>query len=127
MSPLLSATAMAAIRKVGELGMITDVQIFSESYDTGSDLTDDPYGSSTSFSAVSVTVKGWLVGDWGRSRTPGVGDTNTTTNYRLRLPVGTSIKPGDRTDINGNSYYVMDAGTDQTWPEWLVCTLRRNK
>lgn len=128
MSQLLSPAAMAAIRRVGELGMITDVEIFSESYDTGTDLADNPYGSSTDFpTTASVTVKGWLVGLWATRRERAVGDIDSTTNYRLRLPVGTVIKGGDRVDISGNSYYVMDAGTDQTWPEWLACTLRRNK
>jgi hypothetical protein len=119
---------MAAIRRVGELGMIDTVEIYHQSVDVGLDESDDPYGSSTSFpTTVTSTTKGWLVGEWSRVRNTGIGDIDTTTNYRLRLPVGTTIAPGDRVSIHGNFYSVFDAGTDQTWPEWLVCVVRRSK
>lgn len=128
MSALLSASALAAIQSVGEQGMTSDVEIFRESVDLGLDLTDDEYGSKATIATVaSSTVSGWLVGRWSDVRNSGVGDMDTTTVYRLRLPVGTEISPGDRVVISGNSYSVIDVGNDQTWQEWLTCVLRRSK
>jgi hypothetical protein len=128
MTPLLSAAQMAAIQTVGESGMTADVEIFHESIDLGLDLTDDEYGSKATIEEVSSTaVKGWLVGRWSDTRNQNGGDIDTTGVYRLRLPVGTEIAPGDRVDISSNSYSVIDVGNDQTWQEWLTCVLRRSK
>lgn len=128
MSPLLSASQMAAVQSLGVQGMITDIGIYPTSFDSGLDLTDDPYGSTLDYATTpSATVKGWLVGSWATSRDVGIGDVNSTTLYKLRLPVGTTIKPGWMVKANGGSYLVEDAGTDQTWPEWLTCMVKRNK
>lgn len=125
---LLSASELSAIQALGIEGMTASVEIFPSIYDTGGDLTDDPYGSSLTFATTaSATVSGWLVGHWEDSRNTDVGDLNTTTVYRLRLPVGTSIDVGWHVEINDNTYLVIDAGTDQTWPEWLTCVVKRVK
>jgi hypothetical protein len=124
---LLSASQLTSIQQLGLKGMTADVVIYSSATDLGLDLTDDPYGSKLTVAATGVTVKGWLVGRWSIERGRDAGDVDTSTSYRLRLPVGTSIEPGWEVDIGGNRYNVIDAGTDQTWPEWLSCTLRRSK
>lgn len=124
---LLSPSQMAAIRSIGVLGMITPLTIFAAAEDTGLDFTDDPYGSTTTYAPVGVSALGWLVGKWQADREAGAGDLDTTTPYRLRLPVGTSIDSGDDVEISGNRYHVIDAGTDQTWPEWLTCIVVRSK
>jgi len=125
---LLTADQLAAIRTLGEQGMVTTVGIYPTSFDTGLDLTDDPYGSELTYATTpSTVVNGWLVGTWATSRDTGIGDVNTTTVYKLRLPVGTSIKPGWVVKIDDREYLVEDAGTDQTWPEWLTCMVKRNK
>jgi len=67
------------------------------------------------------------VGTWETTRDIGVATVNSTTLYHLRLPVGTTIEPGWIVKIGGSEYLVEDAGTDQSWPEWLNCTLKRNK
>ena len=124
---LLSASELAAIRSLGEQGMITSVTIYETVTDTGLDEGDDPYGSSISTEQTGTTTRGWLVGRWATDRGPDSGDLDTTTLYRLRLPVGTTIEPGWEVEIGGNRYHVIDAGTDQSWPEWLNCTVRRSK
>jgi hypothetical protein len=124
---LLSDSELAAIRAVGELGMTADVQIYAQTMDTGLDSDDDAYGSTVSFSTTPTEVKGWLVGNWSPVRSEAVGDIDTTTTYVLRLPVGTAIEPGDKVVVGSGEYSVADAGTDATWPEWLVCMVRRSK
>ena len=115
---------MAAIQAVGQLGMKDTVSI----YPTVLDLTEDTFGSKLSYSTTaSSVVQGWLVGNWANTRDEFFGDVGTTTLYRLRLPVGTTIEPGWVVAIGGSEYLVEDAGTDQTWPEWLACTVKRNK
>jgi hypothetical protein len=127
MSPLLSASEMAGIQSYGLEGMITDVTIFETVMDTGTDETDDPYGSKATTSTTGTTVKGWLVGRWATDRDQNAGDIDTTTLYRLRLPVGTSVEAGWDVEISGHRYMVVDAGTDQTWQEWLNVQVRRSK
>jgi hypothetical protein len=118
---LLSNAELAAIQAVGQLGMTATVSIYETT------LTENDYGSQLTYATTaSSTVSGWLVGNWARSRDDDVGDVGSTTNYRLRLPVGTEIEAGWTVQISGHEYLVEDAGTDQTWPEWLTCTVRRN-
>jgi hypothetical protein len=124
---LLSPAQLSSIQKLGEKGMITDVTIIHFTSDTGLDESDDPYGSITTQDAVTTSARGWLVGRWSNNRNYAIGDVDTTTTYRLRLPVGTEIEVGWRVAIDGNEYNVVDVGSDQTWPEWLVCLLLRNK
>lgn len=120
---LLSASQLTAIQNLGELGMTSAVTIYS--IETNTD--DDPYGSASITSTTGTTVSGWLVGRWATDRGQGAGDVDTTTMYRLRLPVGTLIEPGWEVEVGSHRYHVIDAGTDQTWPEWLACTLNRSK
>lgn len=124
---LLSTSQLAAIQNLGRLGMTTAVTIYQISTDSGLDLDDDPYGSATETSSTGTTTVGWLVGRWVTERGQGAGDIDTTTPYRLRLPVGTLIDPGWEVEIGGHRYFVVDTGSDQTWPEWLTVTLTRSK
>jgi hypothetical protein len=119
---------MTAIQRIGISGMIDTVQIFRFVEDIGLDDSGEPYGSTASYPTTPTsTVKGWLVGTWARDRSPDVGDLNAITVYRLRVPVGTDIESADQVVIKGNTYLVIDAGTDQTWPEWITCIVRRAK
>lgn len=127
MSALLTPSQLTAIQELGILGMTTSVTIYEIDMDSGLDETDDPYGSSLITSTTGTTVNGWLVGRWATERGTDAGDIDTTTTYRLRLPVGTSIDPGWEVEIGGHRYLVIDAGSDQTWPEWLSCVVRRAK
>lgn len=128
MTALLTSSQLASIQTLGLSGMTTSVGIYPTTLDTGLDNSDDAYGSTLTYaSSPSATVLGWLVGTWATSRDTGIGDINTTTLYKLRLPVGTTIRQGWVVKISGNEYLVEDAGTDQTWPEWLTCMVKRNK
>lgn len=125
---LLTDSELAAIQAYGIEGMRAMVSIYPMVYDTGTDLTDDPYGSSTTFATTpSAVVGGWLVGRWDDNRTPDVGEVNVTTTYRLRLPVGTVLASGWRIVVNSNNYLVIYVGDDQTWPEWLTCIVKRTQ
>lgn len=123
---LLSSAQLTAIQKYGELGMTTTVTIHEMITNVGLN-DDDPYGSKMTHETSGTTVKGWLVDRLQTDRGPRAGDVDTTTVYRLRLPVGTAIEPGWEVHILGNSYNVVDVGNDQTWPEWLNCVLKRSK
>jgi len=127
MTALLTSSQLTAIQSLGLQGMTIDVTILPTTFDSGLDLNDDPYGSELDYDSVpGTTVKGWLVGSWQNVRDIGVATVNTTTQYRLRIPVGTTIEQGWTVKINGHEYLVEDAGLDQTWPEWLTCVLKRN-
>jgi hypothetical protein len=125
---LLSDSELAGIQALGISGMTDSVEIYPQTYDSGLDTGDDPFGSSFSHASTpSTTTVGWLVGRWSDVRGVAAGDIDTTTPYRLRLPVGTTVAAGDDVVINANRYHVIDVGDDQTWPEWLNLVVERSK
>lgn len=128
---LLSDAQLAAVQNVAKLGMQTDVTIWPRSTTTGLEVTDGPYGSSVSFSELpetateTATVKGMFHSQ--PTPTPDVdsGQLVTVNTFRLWVPVGTRIYPGDQVVITGNTYQVTDTTADETWPAFLECSLRR--
>lgn len=122
---MISAAQLRFIQKIGEKWMTTDVTIRHKK-DPALDPSD-PYGDDiVDFKPIETTVKGWLVPilsktvDAYQSQVIAIGD------FKLRLPVGTSIGPEDHVVIGGLTYGVIDTADEQTWPEWLSCTIRRN-
>lgn len=123
---LLTGRQMESVRRVAEMAMTTPVTIYRRSEETGLEVTDDPYGGGLSFADVTPSegVLGWLHSS--PTPTPQLdnGQLVTVNTYRLYLPHGVDIKPGDRVDIGSNTYVVSDTTSDETWPALLSCSLR---
>lgn len=118
--PLVSAAQMATLQAIGAQGLLTDVTIISRT-EADTSYSDDE----GIWTTVTTTVKGWL-----RSTPSGtidvVGGFQATIGvFRLLLPVGTSIKIGDRVDIGGERYVVEDTIAESTYQVFLNCLLRR--
>ena len=125
-SPLLTSGQLAAVQKVAISGMQSPVTISRRTGDVGLDLTDDPYGSTVSYAPVvsSSQVLGWLHSTPTPVQQVDSGAIITVNTYRLFVPVGTDILPGDQATIGGNTYVVSDTTVDETWPALLACSLR---
>ena len=116
---LLSDSAMAALREVAELGMVTDVTIL--------DLvnSESATGSTSTWVARPATVRGWLHSEVSPVITLVSGKQVLVNTYRLFLPVGTDIATGDRVLIGGERFVVSDTTGESTWQAMLTVSLRR--
>jgi hypothetical protein len=123
---LLSEQQMEGVRRVAEMAMTTPVSILRRGAETGLEDTDDPYGSSLSFSDVTphAGCLGWLHSTPTPMQQLDSGMLVTFNTYRLFVPHDTDVRPGDRVEIGSNTYVVSDTTTDETWPALLACTLR---
>lgn len=114
---LLSAAELAAVQDVAMSGMQTDVTLSTRTTVS----TDDGQQSTWT---TGVTVKGWLHSTPTPVITVVSGVMATLNTYRLFLPVGTVVSPGDHAVIGSQTYIVSDTTNDETWPALLRCSLR---
>lgn len=122
---LLTASQMASIRSLGEKGMTVDVVI---TRNLGTDHSDDsnPFGASEpAYATTMTTVKGWLISSMDRSFDEDGQRIVAIHDFTLRVPVGTVIDTRDQVTIAGAQYTVMEANTEDTWPEWTEVYLKR--
>lgn len=108
------------MQEIALSGMQTPVTIFRRTVvAAGSDEYDDQLTF-----VRTETLNGWL------SSTPtpvaevNAGALVTANTYRLYLPVGTDIQPGDRVTIGARTYTVSDTTAESTWPALLAVSLR---
>ena len=116
-APLISDSEMAALRGVAESGMQTDVAIYQRT----TVQTDD--GQESVWTLGSM-VKGWLYSTPTPVITLVSGEMTTVNTYRLFVPVGTAISPGDHAVIGAQTFIVSDTTRESTWQPLLRCSLR---
>lgn len=124
---LLSAEELLQVQKVAELGMVTTVVIHRRSVTTPTVEANDYGDDEVSFSTTgggSITVKGWLSSRPVEMPDPSGGALVTTTTYRLFLPVGTPVSPGDQVTVGSREFTVSDTTAESTWPALLTVSLR---
>jgi hypothetical protein len=56
-----------------------------------------------------------------------VGAVITVNTYRVYLPVGTNVRPGDRVVVGSDQYIVSDTTHESTWQPLLACSLRKRE
>jgi hypothetical protein len=118
--PLISTSQLAFMRTTVERAFNTDVDIYKRS------LVESVYeDEATETFTFSETIKGWVYSTPSSSAAE-VGFTIGTLNlYRLFVPVGSDVEPGDRLKIDGNDFLVIDTINESTWLPLLRCSLRR--
>lgn len=139
-SPLLSPTALAAIRKIGEGQMTTEVQIIrstlitvdSPEYDPEYDYGDDefePAEADLYEGQIVGDALAWFVSDLQRNIQSDQGQMTTIDIHTVRLPVGTDVRPQDiiRRVDNGEEFIVIDTNTGDTWAEKMKVSVRRRE
>jgi len=121
---LLTAKQMTSIQRLGEQSFKIEVEVQHKLPFEKDD--SNPMGDSVlTYKSVTTKVKGWLVPDLDRALSVGVAQVISAGDFRLRLPVGTDVEPGDRVIVSGLSYAVTDSSTEQSWPEWITVRMRR--
>jgi hypothetical protein len=120
--PLVTESQLNRLRKVVELGMVTDVTIVNATQ-ADNPFSDDEYVQEAE--GLRQTVKGWL-----REVPAGTIDVVSgvmanTGIYRLFLPLGTTINNGDRVIVNDEQFIVQDTNQDSTYKVTLRVSLAR--
>jgi len=120
-TPLVSASQMAQLRSVAEMGMQSTVVITKRTFNDTNPYTDDEVVASET----TITTIGWL-------RSTPAGDIRTmnamqavVSSHRLFVPVGTDISPGDRVEVDGEQFTVQDTSVESTWKVLIRATLER--
>jgi hypothetical protein len=122
---LLSDSQMEAIRRLGVLGMSTDVIITKYVPSSTSDESN-PFGAADpTFETTTTTVKGWLVSHLDRTFDDSGTRIVAVADFTLRVPVGTDIEARDKVTIAGVDYTVMESNTEDTWPEWTEVYIKK--
>ena len=125
----LSQNQLKAIQKVALKGMVTPIKIqrrtdaaaTSAATDYGDDALVWPETSESKWN----TVKGWFYSTPTKVQTVDTGAIITVNTYRLYLPIGTDIKPGDRVMVGPDEYTVSDTTAESTWLVLLNVSLRK--
>lgn len=116
---------LRALRRAAEVGLISDVEIYRQTRITNESDPENIYEDGGISFVYSETVRGWMYSSPTSSPDSVRGVIGTMNTYRLFLPVGTQIEPGDRVKVNGTEYEFIDAVDESTWLPILRCSLRR--
>lgn len=115
---LVSASELAALRGVAELGMTTTAIVQRRTTVTDVD------GSHSAWTP-GITITGWMFSEVSPVLTINAGETALVNTYRWFCPVGTDIRSGDKLTVSGNEFQVSDTNEESTWLPLLRCSLRR--
>lgn len=122
LKPFFSDSQLKHLRMVATTGLQTQVVIKRRT------TSDSDYGDGeiVSWSIVS-TVKGWIHSNPTPVAQSDSGSVITVNTYRLYVPVGTDIKPGDQAVIKNEDYIVSDTTAESTWQTMILCSLRKRE
>jgi len=129
---LLTDNQMARVRDVALLGMVTPIVIEKRTegpIPAGGDYGDDFLAFTETSASRRQTVKGWFYSTPTPMQDVDTGAIVTANTYRLFLPVGTDIDPGDHVYVGNepDAYTVSDTTAEGTWLPLLTCSLRRRE
>lgn len=117
-----SSAQMAKMQAFALTGMQTKVTIKRRA------TTDSDYGDGEIVAWTTITTtSGWLYSTPTPVQEMDTGSVITVNTYRLFLPVGTNVKPGDQAVIGTDTYIVSDTTGESTWQAMLVCSLRKRE
>lgn len=126
----LTASQLNRVRDVALLGMITPVTIERRaegSIPVGNDYGDDFLTYSTTSASRRLTIKGWFYSTPTPVQEVDQGMVVTVNTYRLFVPVGTDVLPGDHVHVGSDDYTVSDTTREGTWLPLLTCSLRKRE
>lgn len=128
----LTPNQLERVRDIPLLGMTTLVTIERRSDatpDPDNDYGDDMLGYTTTNESRRMEVRGWFFSTPTPQLSVDTGQVVTANTYRLFLPVGTDILPGDHVHVGSapDDYTVSDTTAESTWLPLLTCSLRRRE
>jgi hypothetical protein len=87
---------------------------------------DAPFGDDmVSYDPKPVTVMAWLTRDTTKAFMTDAAAVVTSMTFTLRVPFGTLLSSGDKIVIGPDTYAIVDALHEATWPIWEVCSMRK--
>lgn len=113
---------LGSLQEIVNSFMETDVIIRHRS-PTANDPSNRTGDDIVTFDTTTVAVKGWFVDPSTTRFTSAPGMSGVTDRPTIRLPVGTVIDSRDEVTINGDTWTVVDASSDETWPVMLKVSL----
>jgi hypothetical protein len=126
----LTDRQLERVRDVALLGMTTPITIERRAeapIPVGGDYGDDFISFTTTSESRRQTVKGWFFSTPDPVQDVDTGQVVTVNTYRLFLPVGTDILPGDHVHVGSQDYTVSDTTAEGTWLPLLTCSLRKRE
>lgn len=128
----LTANQMARVRDMALLGMVTPITIerrAEAAIPVGGDYGDDFLSYTPTSESRRSTVKGWFYSTPTPVQDVDTGMVVTVNTYRLYVPVGTDILPGDHVHVGTapEDYTVSDTTAEGTWLPLLTCSLRKRE
>ena len=126
----LTATQLERLRDIAKLGMTTPITIERRSEGSppaGGDYGDDYLAYAETSESRKTEVKGWFYSTPTEMFSTDTGAVITANTYRLFVPVGTDIAPGDDVKVGADEYTVVDTTAEGTWLPLLTCNLRRRE
>lgn len=121
---VFSASQMSAI--IGQLQMLmtqpVDIWVRSFEVPPNPDTVDT---DEVEIWTYTTTVNGWLIATPPNDAQVVGGIPGSLSVYKLFLPIGAAISPGDRVVISGNTYQVVAMDDESTWRPMFDITLRR--
>lgn len=118
---LVDADMLDALAETAELGMTSTVEIYRKT-DAINAFSDD---SETYPDDPNETVDGWLRVQPDHDLTVERGAVVHSEEARLFVPRATTLSRGDKVVVGGESYYVVDANTNNTYRVLTRAALRR--
>lgn len=127
---LLTPGQLESVREAAKLGMVDEVTILRRTPTAppvGDDYGDDFIDYVETTESKRTVVKGWFYSKPTTVQSVDTGQIITVNTYRLFLPVGTDIEPGDEVTVRDHEYTVSDTTAESTWLPLLNVTLRRRE
>ena len=138
--PLLSANALASIRRIGEGQMVTEVEIYRTTvievggtgYDVNYDYGDDELldAEVSEYDEPVGTALAWIqTPSLVREATSEDDQITTVDIHEIKFPIGTDIRVHDvvkRVD-NGEEFVIVDTNAGDTWASKLRTTARHRE
>ena len=120
-TPFFSQSQLASLRNLTLPAMTTPVSISHRVVTYNSD------GDEIVSYGPGDNVMGWVYSTPTPQQVEDSGSLITVNTYRLFVPVGTNVFPGDIVWIEGETYVVSDTTFESTWNAMLRCSLRRRE
>lgn len=126
----LTDKQLERVRDIAMLGMITPVTIerrTESSPPPGGDYGDDFITFTPTSETKRQNINGWFYSTPSQTQEVDSGAVITVNTYRLYLPVGTDILPGDHVHVGSEDYTVSDTTAEGSWLPLLTCSLRKRE
>jgi hypothetical protein len=127
-APFFSDSEIAEMRNIAASTLQTQVQVLRRVVSAGAtsatDYGDDEVTYSRTTESRNYKVMGWFYSTPTPVQDENSGQVVTVNTYRLNVPVGTDILPGDEVVVGADHYIVSDTTEERTWAVMLVVSLR---